>query len=98
MSTAAAQLQNLKKLVAGRIDVTADDVGVLQWVARQNRLDERIRVAGCLSDETVPAYVVLSRMIPESQTYLDRINAGFAELTASGRVEELLEKYGLTQE
>lgn len=97
IATEKAQLQNLKKLLAGRIDATYDDCGVLRWIAQQQKQTDRVKIVGCLPAETVRGYISISKNSPQAQEYVEKINTGYAALKKAGRVQQLLKKYALEQ-
>jgi len=86
--------QNLKKLVAGRIDVTVDDQTVLQYMIKTMNLDGQIVLAG-RGEVITNAYIGFSPEIKTSETYARILSDGVAELRESGRLKEILEQYGL---
>lgn len=87
-------VQNLKKIVAQRIDATRGDAGAILWAAKQHQLDAELKLVGC-ADPTILRAIGFAENFAEKQTYIDLFNAGYAALDQSGRVQQLLDKYGL---
>lgn len=84
---------NLKKLLAGRIDVTMDAGPVLAYKLMQLKLGDRVELAG--SVDPTENFIAFSPANPNSRTYADILDKGIAELRASGRLAEILQRYGV---
>lgn len=93
LSGTEVQSQNLRKLLAGRIDAVIEDENVMRMTISemQPKPDVRIVVIG------EPAFVgvVLSAAIPDSRKHADLIDDYVVRVRADGRLKALLAKYGL---
>ena len=89
-------VQNLKKIVAQRIDATRGDAGAILWAAKQHQLDTELKLVGC-GDPSILRAIGFAENFSEKQAYLERFNAGYETLKQSGRVQQLLDKYGLQE-
>lgn len=89
----AALTNNLRKLAAKRVDLVVEDVNVLkQQIAAMGLSAELTVVAGGPPDAV---YIAFSGALPESQALADKLDAGLAELRASGRLKAILDRYHL---
>lgn len=86
--------QNLKKLVAGRIDATVDAKPVLAYKLAQLGLADKVEMAG--SVDLSQTFVAFSPANPKSKEYAQLIDKGLAEMRASGRLKQILDRYGVT--
>lgn len=84
---------NLKKLDAGKIDVVIDDKAVLMLKIRELGMQDKIKIAG--EDEAAPIYIGFSPKNPKSKEYAELLAKGTEELRKSGKLKEILAKYGL---
>lgn len=86
-------LTNLRKLMAGRIDLALVDKGVA-FHLMQTQLREAASALVWLEPALaeVPLYTALSRRDPESATYQLALNKGLAELQGSGDLARLLQR------
>jgi polar amino acid transport system substrate-binding protein len=87
-----ALAQNLRKLVAGRLDIVVDDANVLAHAVAAG-LGERVVIA----DRGAPAeiYVAFSPACPKADAYAAVLSEGTARLRASGRLAEILAHYDM---
>lgn len=86
--------QNLKKLVAGRIDVVIDDENVLRLAIQELGLSDRLEIAANdVAPE--PAHIAFSPADAKATEYAKMLAEGVVELRASGRLAEILGRYGL---
>jgi polar amino acid transport system substrate-binding protein len=90
----AALAQNLRKLVAGRIDVIIDDANVLSGAINDLGLGDRVVVTGD-DIEPVEIYIAFSPAHPEAAEHAALLTEGIERLRASGRLAEILARYGL---
>jgi polar amino acid transport system substrate-binding protein len=86
--------QNLRKLVAGRIDVLVDNEGTIRYVARQLGLLDRIRPAGSDPTESL-CYIPFSPATGRGQEQAAILSRGIRELHASGELARLLSSYDI---
>jgi polar amino acid transport system substrate-binding protein len=88
-----ALAQNLRKLAAARLDVVVDDANVLAHAIARFGFGERIAIAD--RGEPVPIYIAFSPAGPKAREYGTLLSQGVARLRASGRLAELLARYGV---
>lgn len=88
-----ALAQNLRKLAAGRVDVVLDNEAVLRWTIRSLGVEGQLEIADRLEAEGV--YMAFSPARDGSRSYATLLATGVAELRASGRMGEILARYGL---
>jgi polar amino acid transport system substrate-binding protein len=87
--------QNLRRMIAGRgIDVVVDDTAVVSYNLKELNLAAEIKSAGTIG-EPDPIYIGFSAAKPTAQAYADLLDKGIAELRTSGKLAEILGKYGL---
>jgi polar amino acid transport system substrate-binding protein len=89
--------QNIKKLKAGRIDVTLEASTVFNFTANEMGESGSFKVGGVLEDtpESSLIYMAFSPANPNSAKYAKILSDGMTELRTSGRLAEILKKYGL---
>lgn len=80
---------NFRKLAAGRIDLFPMEPAVGMGMLKE------LGLSGKITFHTAPLqsdylYLILSKLVPESERYLEKFNEGLSELRASGRLEELI--------
>lgn len=85
--------QNLKKLLAGRIDATVDAKPVLIYKLAQLGLADKVELAGTTDPSEI--HVAFSPANPKAREYAALFETGLAELRASGRLAAILAKYGI---
>lgn len=93
LSGPAAIAMNLKKLVAGRVDCVPDSTGILSYHAHALGLDREIDVVPALSERS-DVFIAFSPRNPRSRAWAALLDAGIAELRASGRLAQILAAYG----
>lgn len=84
---------NLKKLVAGRIDLTIDEEAVLLYTAKKLGLADKIKPVHVVS--AVPLYLGFSPKDPKGKYYRDLASYRLKEMIESGELDRLYAKYGL---
>ncbi len=92
MSGEDALAKNLRKLIAGRLDMVAEVRAVLEYTLANTGLKDQVELA--LTDDKNDIYIAFSPASPLSQTYADQLNEGVAQLRESGRFREIMLKYG----
>jgi polar amino acid transport system substrate-binding protein len=85
--------KNLRKLVAGRVDLVPEDSNRLHLVIRDLGLADAIEILH--EDEPDLHYIAFSPANPKSPAYASILNEGVARLRASGRLRAILDRYGL---
>jgi len=86
--------QNIRKLMLGRIDVTVESRLVMDAKLEALGLEEEIVSAGQLGSLN-PMYIACSPKNPESQRYVEWVDAGTARLRETGELQAILARYGL---
>ncbi|MGH1482399.1 MAG: substrate-binding periplasmic protein [Geminicoccales bacterium] len=86
--------QNLKKLAAGRIDVVIDDQNVLNLAIQEFGLSHLLEIAGN-DGAPEPAHIAFSPADDKAAEYAMLLADGIKDLRASGRLAEILGRYGL---
>lgn len=88
-----ALLQNIKKLQAGRISVLVEDKAVLEYRLKKMGILTGIVEAGAIEEN--PIYIAFTPKNPNSGLYAKMISDGIVGLRKSGKLREILKKYGL---
>lgn len=86
-------LQNLRKLKARRVDTVIENMLVMDFSLRKYLFDG-VRLAGC--DEPKPLYMAFSPKRADAGRLKDIMSRGIRELKKTGRMREILARYGLT--
>ncbi|BBO70486.1 amino acid ABC transporter substrate-binding protein [Desulfosarcina alkanivorans] len=86
--------QNLKKLLLERIDVVVDTEAAIRYTAKEMGIWEQIKFAG---HGVEPAYIhiAFSPALAESPELAGLLSRGIVNLRRSGRLKEILDRYGL---
>ena len=87
--------RSLKGLLLDRIDVVVDTEVAILWQAKQLGISPQIECAG-YGDEPSLCYIAFSPNIPESPIYAKILSDGIVQLRANGKLQNILDKYGLT--
>ena len=85
--------QNIRKLIAGRIDVVAEVKSVIEYNLSHLKLAEAVEVREI--DETDDTFIAFSPANELSHTYADQLTEGVQRLRSSGRYAEIFAKYGV---
>lgn len=88
--------QNIQKLVRKRISILLENSNVVRYHLKKMNLSDDIVFAGNLYKEAFNMYIAFSPKHPRSKAYADIFDNGFRALKASGRVNEIREKYGMS--
>lgn len=86
--------QNIKKLLAGRVDTLVESDLVMIAKLDEMGMSDQIETAGLLN-EAENMYIACSPAKPESAKLVKQLNAGLIELRQSGELKKILRKYGL---
>lgn len=86
--------QNLKLLIAGRVDVVFDDDKVLRYTAKSLNLQQLVKSAGSVPYRD-KLYLAFSPANPKSGQYAILFDEGIKRLRSSGRLKTILSRYGL---
>lgn len=90
-----ANVQNFRKLEMGRIYVFVENQAVGANYINENRI-VGIKSAGETMDankENDFIYIAFSPAKPKSQKYAQMLSSGIKEMRASGKLQEILDKY-----
>lgn len=95
MSGDSALENNIKKLEAGRIDVTIEADSVFWYTASQLGIKSKFKKAGLII-EPEQAYIAFSPALDSSSDFAKILSQGIVSLRASGQMQKILDKYGLS--
>jgi polar amino acid transport system substrate-binding protein len=87
---------NLHKLVNNRIDLYVDDKYVIEYVARQEGLSNKIKIGGTLKEEMSGNYIAFSPVISNSSELARLYDQGVEKLISNGSYKKILSKYGIS--
>ena len=93
VSGATGLMQNIKKLLAGRIDALIEDRAVFRHYLHQANIPDQFTEAGVAYEEDV--YIAFSPRHPHATEYAGILSAAIVELRTSGKLDTILRKYGL---
>lgn len=85
--------QNIRKLLAGRIDAYIDDVNVIRRVASQMGVADQIKLVGDV--DNTPHYIGFPPDKEQSIRYAEILSKGMEKLRKTGELEKILSKYGV---
>ncbi|MFZ5805788.1 MAG: substrate-binding periplasmic protein [Verrucomicrobiota bacterium] len=85
---------NVRALVRGESDVILDDFNVIEATAKKIGSEGKIRFAGFLSPPE-PVYLGFSPKEKNAEQLAEDLDKGLEELRLSGKLNEILKKYGL---
>ncbi|GAB6039672.1 substrate-binding periplasmic protein [Endothiovibrio diazotrophicus] len=86
---------NLRKLQKGRLDTVVDGQYVLTYTLTRLGLNDSIHLAGA-DDSPDPIYIAFSPKAPKAGEYAELLATGVAAMRASGELQQILAKYGLS--
>jgi len=89
---AGSDLANMKKLLAGRIDLFPMDEESGRFLLSRNFLPDEQRkiISQTQAISEVPVYVVMRRDLPRAAELLDRFDRGYQQLVESGELAKLI--------
>ena len=85
--------RNIQKLTYGRIDVLIEDKTVFQHYLYKTNTPNDFSVAGVAHTEKV--YIAFSPKTKESKVYAKMLSTAMQELRKSGKLIDILQKYGV---
>lgn len=100
---ASSELFNLKKLLAGRLDLVLMDPAVANYFIRQYLTDQEefdtdeFDTVSPPLNEGQSVYLMFSRAIPDIQIKIQALNEGLKEIREDGTYNDILQKYGLSK-
>lgn len=86
-------MRNIKKLSYGRIDALVDDKTVFQHQLYITNTPNDFSEAGLADFEDV--FIAFSPKLKESKSYAKILSRGMKQLRKTGKLEEILDKYGV---
>lgn len=86
--------QNIDKLLMGRIDVLIEDHSVFSYYLREHHIQNTFQIRGVADTEEV--YIAFSPRITNAWKYSELISKGIKEMRTSGELDEIMQKYGLS--
>lgn len=86
-------LQNLRKVLAERADLMLEDRNVLEYTATSQGMEGLIDIHP--AGKGLPLYIAFSPTDPKGREYARILDEGVRKLRASGRLREILARYGL---
>ncbi|MWV13324.1 transporter substrate-binding domain-containing protein [Pseudomonas sp. R-28-1W-6] len=87
---------NLAKLERARLDVVLENSWVMQAALARQGKRGTLREAGCRSPD-MPIYLAFSPALPSSARYVELFEQGLRRYKANGRLQALLDAYGVGQ-
>lgn len=88
-----ALLQNLRRLVGGRLDVVVDDPNVLRFVVGSAGMENAVELTPAAT--AIPLGIGFSPALPQARTLAGLLGEGIARLRREGRLAVILARYGL---
>ncbi|MGR3542582.1 MAG: substrate-binding periplasmic protein [Hasllibacter sp.] len=85
---------NLRKLTGGRIDVIPDVAAVLEAAVHEAGLTDRVEVRTFTTGDHV--FIAFTRAHPRAATWNAQLAEGVGRLRASGRMDQIMARYGLS--
>ncbi len=86
---------NLRKLAAGRLDLVAEVRAVLDYRIAELGLESALEIVR--ADPQSDLYIAFSPALETSGLYVSQLSEGVARLRESGRYQEILGAYGLSE-
>jgi polar amino acid transport system substrate-binding protein len=86
-------IQNLEKMLLGRVTAIIDDYQVINFTISSHNLPKAFRLAGCL--EGIDVQIGFSPKNPKSKDYAKKITIALNELRRSGKLKDILNRYGI---
>jgi len=87
--------QNIRKLLAGRIDVMAGDEGCTRYTAIREGVLDQLTMAGRDPEENW-CYIAFTPAREQGAKYAEILDAGIQRLRRNGRLDAILARYGVT--
>lgn len=86
--------RNLSKLLLDRIDVVVDTEAAILWEAKRLGISHDIEPAGYGSEPSL-CYIAFSPNRAKSSIYAQILSDGIVKLRGNGKLQDILDKYGL---
>ena len=89
-------LQNIQKLIAGRVDFIVMDPVTLNQKVNENFPEYKGSILPLEKPESETAFhLMVSRDYPDSTSYLRQLNTGLSRIQETGEYYQILEKYSI---
>ena len=85
--------QNLRKLLAGRVDLVPDERSVLAYTLSSMNIASQVELVG--AEQVEDLFIAFSPALESSALYAQQLSDGVAQLQKSGRIAEIMSRYGL---
>lgn len=86
---------NLRKLVVGRVDVTCDDLFVLQYLVKTMKLEDKVEVINPHVSPPMPNYIAFGPTNPRAHELARLWDEGIRRLRKNGELKRILDRYGI---
>ena len=87
--------QNLRKLLAGRVDLVPEERSVLAYNLAQMDIATDVEIV--LHEDIEELFIAFSPNLETSEIYARQLRQGVQDMHASGRIAEIMRKYGVTE-
>lgn len=87
---------NIKKLLAGRIDVVVENEPVMIWSLKQMSVPQGDVISAGTLAKPSNLFIAFAPTKPESKARAEQFSAKLKELRASGELKKILDKYEVT--
>ena len=94
MSGETALDNNIRKLIAGRINGVFEDPNVFMMEAKRLGVDKQVKLEG-KANKGDYLYFAFSPNLPKSKEYAGILSTGIKELVKTGEINTIMGKYGL---
>ncbi len=88
-------IRNFKKLLRKRINIFIEDLNVGKFIMIKYKIQDNIRIAGFNGVPQI-VYIGFSPAKEKSEEYAKTLSAGILEMRKSGRLQQILDKYNLS--
>ena len=86
--------RNIQRLLLGRVDLLVEDESVMKFHLNKHTVKKKVTFAGKISDEAI--FVAFSPKLMHSPLLAKQLSDGVTQLRKSGRLSQILAKYGLS--
>jgi polar amino acid transport system substrate-binding protein len=93
-SVGRALMNAVSRLVSKKADVVIEDVNVAASTFKRMQMSDRMKSVGVIG-EAEPLYIACTPANPRGKQFAEMFSKGTVELRSSGKLQEILEKYGL---
>jgi polar amino acid transport system substrate-binding protein len=97
MSGEEALALNIKKLLAGRVDVLIDNDNVMAFTLKQKKLTKEVKLVYTFpTDDQSFLYIALSPSHPKAEQYAKILSDETKAMRTDGTLQKIMANYGLT--